>query len=250
VGDDRRLLQRDPIVLIVDYDGADDLVGDYREYLAAGGTFIRTERELEPDTPVRLVLSFPGLVRPIQFDGVVRWARPPSRADGEPGVQIEFAELNGASRAELDAAIAAITRRDPGVVGKLVRVLVVEDNPHMVRLISEGLASCAGEFGDRVVFHFREAADGREALDLCRAQRFDAAIIDIYLPGLDGASLIRELRADPCAGDLPIIAVSAGGAHAEKAALAAGADLFLGKPMRLRQVVDSMRALFDLRPRV
>jgi uncharacterized protein (TIGR02266 family) len=247
VGDDRRLLQREPIVLIVDYDGADDLVGDYNENLSTGGTFIRTQRELEPGTAVQLVLSFPGLVRPIQVDGVVRWARPASRADGEPGIHIDFAEQGGAA---LDVAIEAIARGDPGVVGKLVRVLVVEDNPHMVRLIREGLASCAGEFGDRVVFDFREASNGREALDVCRAQRFDAAIIDIYLPGLDGASLIRELRADASGSDLPIIAVSAGGTHAENAALAAGADLFLGKPMRLRQVVDSMRAVLDLRPRV
>jgi uncharacterized protein (TIGR02266 family) len=249
VGDDRRLSKREPIVLIVDYDGADDLVGDCTENVAAGGTFIRTERELEPGTAVQLVLSFPGLVRPIQLDGVVRWARAPSRAGGEPGIRIDFAELSGAPRAELEAAIAAIARRDPDVVGQLVRVLVVEDNPHMGRLIREGLASCADEFGDRVVFDFRETADGREALDLCRAQRFDAAIIDVYLPILDGTTIIRELRADPRARDLPILAVSAGGEHAEKAAMAAGADLFLGKPMRLRQVVDSMRVLFDAKPR-
>ncbi len=245
MGDDRRRTERDPIVLIVDYDGADDLLGDYSENLSAGGTFIRTERELEAGTVVQLVLSFPGLVRPIRLDGVVRWARAASRADGEPGIGIEFTRMEGESRAELEAVIAAIGRRDPHYVGKLVRVLVVEDNPHMVRLIREGLASCAAEFGAGVVFDFSETANGREALEMCRAQRFDAAIIDIYLPVLDGASVIRELRADPGVRHLPIIAVSAGGTVAEKVAFAAGADLFLGKPMRLRQVVDSMRLLFD-----
>jgi uncharacterized protein (TIGR02266 family) len=249
VGDDRRRTERDPIVLIVDYDGADDLIGDYSENLSGGGTFIRTERELAPGTAVRLVLSFPGLVRPIRLDGVVRWARPASRADGEPGIGIEFPGLQGEARAELEAVMSAIGRRDPDYVGRLVRVLVVEDNPHMVRLIREGLASCAGEFGSGVVFDFSETANGREALEMCRAQRFDAAIIDIYLPGLDGASLIRELRADPRSRDLPIIAVSAGGAPAERAALAAGADLFLSKPMRLRQVIDSMKQLFERPPR-
>ena len=247
MGDDRRRQQRDPIVLVVDYDGADDLIGDYTENLSSGGTFIRTERELEPGTPVELVLSFPGLVRPIRLAGRVRWARPPSSADGDAGVGIEFTRMEGESRDELEGVIAAIGRRDPDYIGKLVRVLVVEDNPYMARLIRDGLSSCASEFGDRVVFDFCETSNGREALELCRARRFDAAIIDIYLPVLDGATVIRELRSDPAAANLPIIAVSAGGVQARKVALAAGADLFLGKPMRLRQIIDSMRQLFDAR---
>jgi uncharacterized protein (TIGR02266 family) len=243
VGDDRRR-PREPIVLVVDYDGVDDLVSDYAENLSTGGTFIRTQRELPAGTPVELVLSFPGLVRPIRLGGTVRWTRPASRAEGEHGIEIDFAG-DGASRQDLEEVIAAIARRDPAYVGRLVRVLLVEDNPHMVRLIREGLAASAAEFGDKVAFEFRETDDGREALALCRAQRFDAAIIDIYLPVLDGAAVIRELRAEPGGRELPIIAVSAGGAHAEKAAFAAGADLFLGKPMRLRQVIESMRFLFD-----
>jgi uncharacterized protein (TIGR02266 family) len=244
VGDDRRL-PREPIVLVVDYDGADDLIGDYAENLSAGGTFIRTERELPAGTPVELVLSFPGLVRPIRLGGTVRWTRPASRAEGEAGIEIDFADTDGGSRQELEASIAAIERRDPCYVGRLVRVLLVEDNPHLIRLIRDGLSASAAEFGERIVFDFCETGDGREALALCRARRFDAAIIDIYLPVLDGAAVIRELRADPDARGLPIIAVSAGGVHAEKAAFAAGADLFLGKPMRLRQVIESMRLLFE-----
>jgi uncharacterized protein (TIGR02266 family) len=247
VGDDRRRTEREPIVLVVDYDGADDLVGDYAENLSSGGTFVRSERALEPGTAVQLVLSFPGLVQPIRLDGAVRWVRGPTHDGGDPGLGIDFVRLDGEAREQLEAVIAAIARRDPDYVARLVRVLVVEDNPHMIRLIRDGLSGSAGEFGDRVAFEFHVSSDGREALALCRAKHFDAAIIDIYLPVLDGASVIRELRTDPCLRGLPIIAVSAGGAVAQKAALAAGADLFLGKPMRLRQVVDSMRALFAAR---
>jgi len=246
VGDDRRRPQRDPIVLVVDYDGADDLVGDYVENLSTGGTFVRTDRELEPHTAVELVLAFPGLMQPIRLAGVVRWARPPSSVDGDPGVAIEFTGMDEGGRAELDEVFAAIERRDPRYVGKLLRVLLAEDNPHMARLIRDGLSSSAAQFGERVVFEFCESADGREALALCRAYRFHVAIIDIYLPSLDGASVIRELRSDPGLCKLPIIAVSAGGPLARQAALDAGADLFLGKPMRLRQVVDSMRQLVDV----
>jgi CheY-like chemotaxis protein len=45
---------------------------------------------------------------------------------------------------------------------------------------------------------------------------------------------------------LPIIAVSAGGPGAREAALGAGADIFLDKPMRLRQIVETMRQLMKL----
>lgn len=247
MGDDRRRQEREPIVLIVDYDGADDLVGDYTENLSRGGTFVRTERELAPGTEVELVLSFPGLIRPIHMEGVVRWTRGAESSEEEHGVGLEFTDLEGDGRADLERRIAAIARRDPDQVGKLFRVLVVEDNPHMVRLICDGLSASAAEFGERVAFEFSTTSDGRAALELCRSRRFDAAIIDIYLPVLDGATLIRELRSDSCLRDLPVIAVSAGGPMAQRTALDAGADLFLGKPMRLRQVVDSMRALFEMR---
>lgn len=247
MGDDRRRETREPVVLVVDYDGADDLVGDYTENLSTGGTFIHTERELEVGTEVQLILSFPGLVHPIPIDGQVRWARGSERADGGQGIGIEFVRMDTDSRARLEQVIAAIARRDPTYVARVVKVLVVEDNPHVARLIREGLEGSSSQFGDQVSFRFCESSNGRDALELCRSQPFDAAIIDIYLPIMDGAQVIHALRSDAELAALPIIAVSAGGAPARDAALKAGADLFLDKPMRLRQVIESMRRLIALR---
>ena len=139
MGDDRRREHREPVVLVVDYDGADDLVGDYTENLSTGGTFIHTERDLEAGTAVQLVLSFPGLVHPIPIDGVVRWARGAVPGGDEPGIGIEFVRMDDESRYRLEQVIAAIARRDPTYVGRIVKVLVVEDNPHVARLIREGL---------------------------------------------------------------------------------------------------------------
>ncbi|HLU67428.1 MAG TPA: TIGR02266 family protein [Kofleriaceae bacterium] len=248
MGDERRRGTREQVVLVVDYDGADDLIGDYTENLSTGGTFIHTEREMEPGTEVQLVLSFPGLVRPIPIDGVVRWSRR-AGPEGEPGVGIEFVRMDDESRRQLEAVIEAIARRDPSYVSRVVRVLVVEDNPHVAQLIREGLSKSASQFGDQVAFEFCESTNGREALEMCRQQRFDAAIIDVYLPILDGASVIQELRSDAELRAMPIIAVSAGGSVARQVALEAGADLFLDKPMRLRQVIESMQRLMHLAPR-
>ncbi len=246
MGDDRRREHREPVVLVVDYDGADDLVGDYTENLSTGGTFIHTERELDAGTEVQLVLSFPGLVHPIPIDGVVRWGRGEHDGD-EPGIGIEFVRMDTEARARLEQVIDAIARRDPSYVGRIVKVLVVEDNPHVARLIREGLDGYAAHFGDQVSFQFCESSNGRDALAMCRSQPFDAAIIDIYLPIMDGAQVIAALRSDAELSTLPIIAVSAGGAAARDAALQAGANLFLDKPMRLRQVIESLQRLIALR---
>src|SRR6185503_17838113 len=138
MGDDRRRETREPVVLVVDYDGADDLIGDYTENLSTGGTFIHTERALEIGTEVQLVLSFPGIVHPIPIDGVVRWTR--ERDGGEPGIGIEFVRMDDEAKGRLEKVMDAIARRDPSYVGRIVKVLVGEDNPHVARLIREGLA--------------------------------------------------------------------------------------------------------------
>ncbi len=131
----------------------------------------------------------------------------------------------------------------------MVRVLVVEDNPHVARLIREGLAGGTKRaFGDRYSFEFDTAANGRDALDKLWHQkpRFDALIIDVYLPILDGPAVIRELRGAEALRDTPVIAVSAGGKQARAEALEAGANAFLEKPMRLSEIMSSMQALLDL----
>ena len=72
---------------------------------------------------------------------------------------------------------------------------------------------------------------------------FDALIIDVYLPVVDGPKVILTARSELGLVDLPIIAVSAGGDQARDAALAAGANIFLEKPMRLRRVIETMQRL-------
>lgn len=236
---DQRRHDRAAVTLVVEYEGADDFVNDYTENLSSGGIFINTARELEIGTDVKLVLSFPGLIHPINITGVVRW----TRAEGaENGVGVEFTDYEGASRDELEELIARVAQRDPDVISRVVNVLVVEDNPHVARLIREGLAGSGQKvFGDDVAFSFRMAGDGQHALELLEEHQFDALIVDIYLPVLDGASLITQLRADERWAETPIIAVSAGGESARDAALKAGASHFLDKPMRLREVIRTLQ---------
>src|SRR5918999_4690334 len=105
------------------------------------------------------------------------------------------------------------------------RVIVADDSRLMRRMLSDALT----RQGFDVV---GTAADGDEALDLCRAHRPDALTLDLHMPGLDGLGVLRALRegkADP----VPVVVVSAfSPAHGAYAvdALAEGAFELVAKP--------------------
>ena len=246
--DDKRRSDREAVTLFVEYEGADDLVGDYTENLSSGGTFVATNRELPIGTQIQLVLSFPGLLEPIAIVGTVRWTRG-NRPAGEilqegeeAGAGIQFSP--GPARDQLATMIEKIRQRDPKTVSRLFKVLVVEDNRHVSQLIQDGLrGSARREFGGGVSFDVRQAEDGRVAIEILRKDTFDALIVDIYLPVIDGAKVISTARTELRLTHLPIIAVSAGGDAARKSALEAGANIFLDKPMRLRQVIETIQKL-------
>jgi uncharacterized protein (TIGR02266 family) len=243
--DEKRRDTREPVTLFVEYEGADDLVGDFTENLSSGGTFVATNRQLPIGTRVHLVLSFPGLLEPLAIEGIVRWTRADGE-DGDGGAGLEFVE--GPSRDQLAVMIERIRSRDPRTVTRAYRVLVVEDNRHVAALLQEGLrGSSRRDFGGSVSFVFRNAEDGRAAVEILRRERFDALIIDVYLPILDGPKVISQARTELGLAELPIIAVSGGGEPARQLALEAGANIFLDKPMRLRQVIETMRRLLGIR---
>src|SRR5436853_102109 len=95
-----------------------------------------------------------------------------------------------------------------------------------------------GDYTDNLSSGGTFVATGRDALDLLRRRPFDAAIIDIYLPVIDGAHVIHTLRTE-LKLTIPVIAVSAGGPSVRELALEAGADMFIDKPMRLRHVIET-----------
>ena len=238
---DQRRDSRESVTLFVEYEGADDLVGDYTENLSSGGTFVATNRPLPIGTEIKLVLKFPGLLEPISIVGTVRWTRGTRGeadvvGDGEEaGAGIEFAP--GPARDQLAMMIEKIRKRDPKMVSRLVKVLVVEDNKHVAQLINDGLkGSARRDFAGGVSFEVRNAEDGRAAIEALRSDTFDAMIVD-------GAKVISTARGDLALTTLPIIAVSAGGDSARRSALDAGANIFLDKPMRLRQVIETIQKL-------
>ena len=236
---------REPLMLKVEYPGVDDLLHDYTQNISRGGTFILTQRNLPVDTEVRVRLSFPGLLQPIELDGVVRWHK--EGGPDECGVGVEFALEAGSTAERMAEMVERIQQGDPAVVARTLRILIVEDNPHVADLLEEGIGLSAGrEYSGRVRFEFARVHNGRHALDLLHEQHFDLVIADVYLPVMDGAQLIKAVRSDPALAHIPVIAVSAGGKSAHDMASAAGADFFVEKPMRLQEILRTVKKLVAL----
>ena len=123
---------------------------------------------------------------------------------------------------------------------RIVRVLLIEDNPHVAELITDGLDGAARrELDGKLAFIFDVVGDGQMALDRLDHVDPDLIILDVYMPVMDGAAFLRHLRARQKQSDTPVLALSAGGPAAREAAMSAGADIFLDKPLKLNEVLQA-----------
>jgi len=118
-------------------------------------------------------------------------------------------------------------------VAERLRVLLVEDEESFIDALTIGL--------EREGFDVVSAADGQLAIETFAPDRFDIVLLDLMLPKMSGLDVCRAIRN---LSDVPIIVVSAKGEEVDAVLmLEIGADDYVTKPYRLRELVARMRAV-------
>ena len=115
-----------------------------------------------------------------------------------------------------------------------MRVLIVEDNVELARQVKSTLAH------ERYVVDVAE--DGEEGLFLAQSEPYDAVILDLGLPRLDGLSVLQQLRS--AGNDVPVLILTSRDTWREKVTgLRAGADDYLAKPFEFEELLARLEAL-------
>ncbi len=138
---------------------------------------------------------------------------------------------------DLDEALPA-----PSSTLRDARILVADDNADMRQYVSRLL---------RAHWTVETAADGAEALRSVQARPPELVLADVMMPGMSGFELLKAIRADPATKEIPVLLLSArAGEESRIEGLDAGADDYLVKPFRARELVarvSSQLALARLR---
>lgn len=112
----------------------------------------------------------------------------------------------------------------------MASILLIENNAVTAEMMRVRLAH-AGH-------HVIHAADGREALEQLKGPRPDLMLLELMVPEVDGAQILRHVKSDAVLSSIPVLVVSARSHEYDiLAALAAGADDYLTKPVSLRELL-------------
>ena len=117
-------------------------------------------------------------------------------------------------------------------MGKVI--LVVEDEPKNLKLLRDLLQVS----GYRTI----EAADGKQGVELAKAEKPALILMDIEMPVMDGLEATRTLKADPMANGIPIVALTSYVMKGDEERIrAAGCDGYIAKPIDTREFLKKIR---------
>ena len=121
-----------------------------------------------------------------------------------------------------------------------MKVLIVDDEPDIRRIAKLGLSRVGG-------MEVVEAANGAEALVRAKADKPDAVLLDVMMPGLDGPSTLARLREDPATSGIPVVFLTAKAIAVELERLKVlGAAGVLTKPFDPMTLARELRALLGI----
>jgi CheY-like chemotaxis protein len=224
----------------VRFDGVDDVACAIE--LTEESVFVISDLLPAVGADVDLRLSFPHAVLPV----AIRASVAQIRIGSGPGTPTGFvASFTGAAEEDREGIRRVVQRllAEPvfGSPTREVRVLLVEDNRLVRDMFEYALRKFFDLRGSRV--RLDQASDVASAWLKLREDPFDLVIVDYFLPEEVGATLIERLRGDARLATTPVVAISVGGSDVRRATISAGADLFLHKPIVLRDLFDTLEFL-------
>jgi two-component system cell cycle response regulator DivK len=117
-------------------------------------------------------------------------------------------------------------------------VLIVEDNEKNMKLARDVLQAKG--------YKTLEAVTGEDGVKLAKEKLPDLVLMDIQLPGINGIEAFRQIRADAKSARIPVVALTASVTPTDRSAItAAGFDAFVGKPINLKEFIDTVKRLIE-----
>ncbi len=117
-------------------------------------------------------------------------------------------------------------------------ILIVEDNPKNLKLVRDTLQVKG--------YQTVETETGEEGLRVARERHPALVLMDIQLPGISGIEALQRLRADPVTRAIPVIAITASVMAQDRTRImAAGFDGFQGKPISVKELLETVRQILD-----
>ena len=136
-----------------------------------------------------------------------------------------------------DATLDALVAHAMPLRGR--RFLLAEDNSFNQEVMQESLAYLG--------LPLDIAGDGQKALECLAQTHYDAVLMDVQMPVMDGLETTRAIRKNPALKDLPVIGLTAAVMLADReACLAAGMNVHLGKPVEMSELIDALLKALDL----
>jgi len=194
---------------------------------------------------VSLRLSFPNAVEPLDVRAHVTQVRLAS-GPGTPSGFVAMFDVDEDVRDAIEDVARRLRRPFESGIAPAARdiyVLLVEDNQLIRDMFAYAVTRYFGSRASRI--HLDQAPNAGAAWSLLKDRRYDLVLVDHFLPDEDGASFIAKLRATPKLSDTSVVAMSVGGSEVRRATLAAGADIFLHKPIVLKDLFCTLEFLMD-----
>lgn len=201
---------------------------------------VRTDEPISAGDRLLARLSFPGLLEPFDVEGHVVSTHLPS-ATTPAGVTMVLVFASEREEELFRQLVEHGTApAEPQAQRVMYRVLLVEDNATIRDVL---LFEARRHFRGSRQLVLDLAEDAEQALAMLQTTSYHLAIVDHYLPGMSGAELVGRIRALPAVAGMPVVAMSVGGTAIRDGFLAAGADVYLDKPVGARDLFATLDRL-------